>query len=290
MARSISQIFNASVARFVAYMAGIGITVDPTQWSRQNQVSAYLYTGSETAAIQEQINDDQLLKLENQMLKMPTGNAAMIQASILNYFQYDATTPQIIQLDTTTGAYYYPTIDATKRIVTQCRVISGMYNQVLIKCAKTVGGSLTALTSDEQTALQSYIVVTGTAGIAYVVSSTNSDKLMVGATVTYNGLYSAVIKGNLTNAIINYLNSLPFTGLFRLSDLMVVMRNVTGVIDVQFNNINTRADGTPFVAGSYNMVQANTELAAYWQTQSGYIVPETTSGYTLNDTLTLIPA
>ena len=111
---------------------------------------------------------------------------------------------------------------------------------------------------------------------------------MVAAQVYYNGSYSAVIQANVIAGINAFLASLPFDGSMQLSDLEAAIRNVEGVNDLILNNVVSRQDSVALANGTY-LVQNNQYISRKWPTVSGYIVPETTTGFTLADTLTFIP-
>jgi hypothetical protein len=198
-------------------------------------------------------------------------------------FQYSATNPQVIQLINFIPAY--PVVDTALRIVTRCSVRTTLANQVLIKVAKSEPP--VALVSGEVTALQNYLTTMGVAGVNYSVSSTASDKLYVQATVYFQGQYSSVIQTNVVTAITAYLSGIPFDGTLKLSDLEIAIKAVAGVNDCTFQNVSARADSTSFGSGT-SLVLANTVVSRLWGTAAGYIVGETTSSNTLNDTLTYI--
>jgi hypothetical protein len=90
------------------------------------------------------------------------------------------------------------------------------------------------------------------------------------------------------DAINTFFASLPFDGSMKLLDLEIAIRNVQGVNDVVFQNVQARADGTSFGSGTY-LVQSQTVVGRIWPTVAGYIVGETTSGQTLANTLNFIP-
>ncbi len=212
---------------------------------------------------------------------------AWLQKNILA-FQYSATNPQIIQF--TAGlAPYYPTVDATLQIVSRCSVNTTNANQVLVKVA--TGNPPAALTASQVAALQAYLSPPngiGIAGVSYSVTSGNPDNLYVKATIFYQGQYSAIIQANVIAAIAAYLAAIPFDGVVRVSDLEGAIKAVAGVNDVAFVDISARADGTAFGSGTY-LVQSGTLLSRRWNTIAGYIIPETTSGQDLANTLTFIP-
>lgn len=208
-----------------------------------------------------------------------------LQAQIFK-FQYSVDSPQVVQF--INFAPVYPVVDETLRIITRCSVTTTLSNTVLIKVAKgTIPGPLSA---GEVTALNAYINPPngiGVAGINYIISSKESDKLYVKANIFYQGTYSSVIKQTVTDAINAYLANLEFNGQVKVSDLEKAIRVVPGVNDVLLVDVKARPDTTAFASGSY-LVQNNNVTSRLWNTVSGYIVPETTAGSTLADSLTFI--
>lgn len=233
-------------------------------------------------AVFEQLQDVFKSELETLAASAIPGNAAWIQSMIF-LFQYDADTPQIIQLINLIPQY--PTIDPTKRIVTRCSVKTDIANNVKIKVAK--GTTPIALATAEVTALQSYINTVGTAGINYVVSSANADNLYVNADIYFQGQYSSVIQTNVITTVSNYLASINFDGIVRLSDLESAIKSVVGINDVVFKNVRARKDSDDFSVGN-DLVLNNLVIARLWNTIAGYVIPETTTGYTLADSLNFI--
>lgn len=232
---------------------------------------------------------EQLMGLEKENIQSivdaaPAANSAWVQAQMFK-FQYDATTPQIVQLNTTTFAYGYPTVDATKCIITRCSVNRQIYNVVQIKVAK--GTTPEALTSLEKSAAQDYINIIGNCNANYQVISLNADRLYVQADIYYKGQYSAIIQANVIAALQAYMAGIDFNGQVLVSDIEGVIRNVTGVNDVVLKNVGARADTTdPDLR--YLLVENNTLIARNWQTVAGYIIDEDNTGDTFADTLNFI--
>jgi hypothetical protein len=211
---------------------------------------------------------------------------AWLQKQVLA-FQYSDTNPQIIQY-TAGGAPYYPVVDASLQVVGRCSVTTTLANNVLIKVAT---GAPAALSASQLSALQAYVSPpngVGIAGINYTVTSGNADKLFVQANIYYQGQYSAIIQANVIAAIAAYLAAIPFDGVVRVSDLEGAIKAVAGVNDVVFVTISARADSTAFGSGTY-LVQSETIISRLWNTIAGYIIPETTTGQDLANTLTFIP-
>lgn len=280
MARTVEEIYQSIIA---AKEADSNLN-SLTSTSRRAIWRLWAYIVAAAQATQEQLMGLEKDNVQAIVDAAPAGNAAWVQEQMFK-FQYDATTPQIVQLNTSTFAYAYPTIDATKQIITRCSVNRQIYNVVQLKVAK--GTTPEALTSLEKSAAQDYIDTIGNCNANYQVISLNADRLYVDADVYYKGQYSAIIQANVIAAIEAYMSALDFNGQVLMSDLETVIRSVTGVTDVVLNNVGARADDTdPDVR--YLLIENNTLIARNWQTVAGYIIQEDNSGDTFADTLTFI--
>lgn len=207
--------------------------------------------------------------------------------SMVFQFQYSALNPQIIQLINLVPAY--PVVDSTLCPVSRCNVSTTGNNQVLIKVA-TLNPPV-AMSTAQVAALQDMINTVGVPGVVYFVTSGNADQIMIAANIYYQGQYSSVILNNTITALTTFLSNLSsqvnFNGIVQVSDIENCIRSVTGVNDVTLVNVQARADATPLADAVY-LVQAQTLISRLWQTAAGYIIPETTTGFTLADTLNLI--
>jgi len=241
-------------------------------------------------AYEEQLNDNFIADVESTVLKLAPGSLPWIQEQAFK-FQYSSAVPQIIQFDATTFAPYYSSVNETYKIITNCSVSQGTLNSVNIKVAKGVAGSnAIPLDTSELTAFQFYLNQIKPAGIVYNGISVAADRLKTKATIYYNGAYSSVITANLLTAYKNYLNSIPFGGGIKAVDIVVALRNVTGVVDVVINDMVARANSTPFGSG-YALVSGNTyNIYPEYTTIAGYIQDEDTAGNDFSSLLTLITA
>lgn len=233
----------------------------------------------------EQLIDIFTLNVQTISASAAPATPAWLQAQIFK-FQYSATTPQTIQL--INFAPSYPTVDTTLQIVSRCSVSTTASNQVQIKVA--TGTTPAALNTAQLNALKAYVNPpngVGIAGVTYNITSSNSDKLYIQANIYYRGDYSAVISTNVINAINAYLAALPFNGQMKLSDLETNVRAVTGVNDVVFVNVSARADSVAFGSGTY-LIQGQQVISRLWNTVSGYMVGETTTGQDFASTITFI--
>lgn len=286
MAQSVSTIQNNIIADLVTAAAAVGVTIDPAEFSDYDYRQLLTYVAAVAAGTEQQLWDAYKIDTEAAISKARPQTGGWFQAQMYK-FQYDATTPQILQFDTTTFAPYYPTVNTTLQIIKYASVVGGVFGTTNIKAAKQVGGFPAALSSTELSAAQSYVNLIAIGGINYNVTSLNSDKIYVEATIWYQGLYSAIIQSTVIAAINAYLAGIPFDGVVILSDLERAIKAVAGVNDIVFSNVQARQDTTAYGSGT-NLVLSNAVVQRNWSTIAGYAVTETDTGHTISDTLTFI--
>lgn len=288
-ARSIDTIQAQLLQALVTKAAAVGITIVPAELSDYDYRLLLTYMAA--------VGDNSLEQLW--VAYMAEVNAVVAAAAPqtgpwfqqqMYLFQFDATTPQVLQFNTTTFTVGYPTVDAAKRVIVYCSVVPGVFGTTTIKVAAQAAGVPVDLDTAYPGALaaaQSYVNTLGIPGLIYNVQSGNSDKIYIDADIYYQGGYSAVIAAKVEAAIGDYLAGIPFNGTVLLSSLEVAIRAVQGVNDVVVNNVQARADTTAYGSGT-NLVTGNMVVARKWDTVAGYIVPETDTGHTLADSLTYI--
>lgn len=232
------------------------------------------YIVATAQALEEQLGDEYIAEVESLLVQAAPATGPWIQNQAFN-FQYSATSPQIIQFDPITFAPFWPVVNPSLRIVSRCSVASTYANHVTIKLA--TGTTPGALSTPQLNAFISFMNQVKPAGIIYDYISTVSDKLYCNSNIKYIGAYSGIISASLLSAYNNFLAAIPFNATFILSNLEVALKAVTGVVDVEFINVNSRADanalGTPYNVVN-NFTQALTQVTAF----SGYWVDESTSG------------
>ena len=286
MARTVADINTQITTQLVANYAAIGITIDPTQWSKRNIMRLFCYAFATCCAFLEQLMDTLKTSIDTTASQSSAASNLWIQAKMFA-FQYSATSPQVLQLINTVPAY--PVINAALCIITACSVTTTNNNQVTIKVA--TGNPFVALDPVYQLpSAQGYINTIGTAGINYTVVSANSDKLYINANIYFLGQYAAVIQASVIAALELFLQNLSitnFNGAIKMTDIENTILAVPGVTDVVLLNVRGRADGDAFTAG-INLVQNSTILLRLWNTISGYVSPETTAGYTFANSLNFI--
>lgn len=234
----------------------------------------------------EQLIDVFKESVENTAASAAPASNAWIQKKVLE-FQYSDTNPQVLQLVNFVPSY--PVVDPTLRIISRCSVITTLAGNVTVKVA--TGEPPAALSSPQLSALQSYLNQIGVP-VAYLAQSGNADLLYIDAQIYYLGQYGEAIKDLVITAIKDFLamqaQQENFNGKIKISDLERVIKNVPGVTDVIFYNIAARDSGTAFANKTFLVQNAQT-ISRLWNTISGYMVEETTTGQTFSDTLQFIP-
>lgn len=244
----------------------------------------------------EQLCDLFQTNIETLIANAPVFTLAWI-AQMCKNFQYSVSNPQVVQVNVSNTYPYlsisYPSVNASLQIITQAAAVNNSNNQVIIK----VASNSAPLTTPQLTALQSYLAIILPPGISYVLISDNADFLLIEAQVFYDAAYSGVIQTNMNAAITNYLGGIPFNGVVTVSALEEAMLAVGGVKDIVLNDVYWRkatdaapGGGPPPTNMPNQLVNGNELLNRNYQTYAGYVVPETTSGYTLNDLISYIPS
>ena len=231
----------------------------------------------------EQLWDIYKAELETQISAAAVGSNAWLQSKVMK-FQYSASTPQVLAVDSN-FAINYPTIDTTLQIITRCSVTTTSQRVCLVKVAKS--DPPVALSAPELSSLSGFLSDLNFAGVNYVAQSLTSDKIYIDADIYYNGQYASTISANVITAINAYLAAIPFDGKIKLMSLIDAIQAVTGVTDVVLKNVAIRADATAFANKTY-LVQNKTSIIPLYQMYAGYATEETTSGYTFTDTLVFI--
>ncbi len=297
MARTSSQIRIAFINSLIQAAANIGIVINPNDWrfipgslSETDYKLLLLNMNVDAQSFEEQLNDAFIVDVENLIAVIPPQTGLWFQYQILSIFQFNITTTQVPIIDESNPPsslvpHFDPVIEAYK-VVKYCSVQFLSDGRCQIKVAAQVsnlpvdldtGAGVGALA-----AVQSFVNTVAAPGISYVVTSGNSDKVFHQIDVYYQGVYSAVIFANVSLAITNYYNSIPFNGVVKLSGLESAILAVAGVNDVVFNNIQARKDSASFGTG-VDLVLDNDELNRIYQTIAGYAQVETTAGKTLSD-------
>lgn len=176
-------------------------------------------------------------------------------ASIAKAFQYGDT---IIVTD---GVLGYATDNSAARIVTQAAVREVDEEVIALKVAKTVGGSLTALSSPEFTAFKNYIAARRVPGVKVSPVSALPDVVTYALAVTFNPRFDEVaLAAAVDSALIAFRDTFGFDALLykaQLIDAIIDVPgvvNATGAITVAFSigGTATLSDSLELLAGYFN--------------------------------------
>lgn len=290
MARSISLIKSQILAEKANQAALSGLT-SPSQTAIFN---LWAYVTAVCINLHEQYIDLKTAAIELLIQSAPVASEAWLQQKAFE-FQYNATTPQIVQLVDFAPAY--DPINTSFRIITRCSVKTTGQRIVEVKVAKNEPP--VALSAPELTAFSGYLTQGGDGtiagkgtGIAWAGTqiravSRTSDKVYLKATVTYNGQYYSVIQNNVVTALNNYLASIPFDGMLKVLNLVDAIQSVAGVKDVLIEDLAIRADATAFASKTY-LIQSFTQYFTAYPMYAGYAVEETTGGQSFTDQITFV--
>lgn len=275
MARTVAQIQTQMIAEKEAQSALSGLT----STSQTAIWRLFIYIQAVSINVFEQLMDLFKTEIEGIVENNYVGTPKWISTQCFK-FQYDATTPQILELDTTETKLVYPTVDATLRIVTRASVNVDLNKNVNIKVAKSEPPE--QLAAGEETALNAYLLEMMPAGVTYTVVNEVSDKLYIAGTIYYNGQYASTIDTDVPAAINAYLANIPFDGVLRVSELEQAIKTATGVIDLNLSDVWVRADSIP-IANATKLIDAETLQIISTTFSAGYAVEEDTATYTWAD-------
>jgi hypothetical protein len=139
----------------------------------------------------------------------------------------------------------YDTIDVPARIVTHAAVVE-LANVVVVKVAKAQGTGLAKLTTPELVAVNDYFQELRPP-VQVTVLTADPDLLRLTGTVVYDGQVPlGGVQSAVQAAITQYLRTLDFGGVVRLTDLKEAMVAAFGVVDVRLDLVEVRTTG-PFV-------------------------------------------
>lgn len=145
-------------------------------------------------------------------------------------------------------------IDPAVLIIAQAAAVE-FYNLLRIKVAKASGGTLAALSSPELAAFSAYMHRIKDAGVRLQLTSGDPDDLKLELTVYYDPLILSAtgerLDGTATtpvkDAINNYLENMPFNGLFVLNKLIAAIEAIEGVEIGHVESAEANYAATPYV-------------------------------------------
>jgi hypothetical protein len=281
MARTVQQIKQSMIdaKNADANLAGLTSTSQTAKWN------LYYFIVASCIAIFEQLQDLFKVDLETIAASSAPSTPQWTRNKVLQ-FQYDATTPQVAELNTTTFVIEYPVIDPSLQILTRCAVVTAPNRTALIKVAKNDPPE--PISGGELSALDTYIDTFNPAGIAYIIINEDSDKMEVVADIYYNGQYASVISTNVVGALNNYMANLPFNGRITTQAVVDAIQSAEGVITASVSRILVRRDTVAYGAGVTLFNLATGVDSVNYDTYAGYVTEETAATHTFADTLTYI--
>lgn len=163
-------------------------------------------------------------------------------------FQYGVTLPP------DTDIYPAPSTDPTVVIVQYAAAVE-LTSLIRIKVAKLSSGILTPLTGGELTAFSAYMNRIKDAGVRLQLTSGSPDTLQLAVNIFYDPLVldstGARLDGTSTtpvkDAVNNFLDNLPFNGLFVLNFLIEALQAIEGVRIGQVASAQAHYGSTAYV-------------------------------------------
>ena len=295
MARSTPTIYQQLLAAKNAQSA-LNVITSASQVAIWN---LWLWITAQSENIFEQYCDQFTANLETLILNAPAITPMWI-VQMCKFFQYSASNPQVLQVNVSNTYPFvslsYPNVNSLYNVVSQAACLNNGNNIIIIK----VTGASAPLDGSPGTgglmcqALISFLNTVLPPNIQYILVNDAADLIYIGAQIYYNASYSGVIQANVQSAITTYLQSIPFNGVVTLSALEEAILAVAGVNDIVLNNVAWRKATDPTPTGGppptneNNLVANNTIIARNYQTYAGYVVTETTSAYTITNSLSFI--
>lgn len=170
-----------------------------------------------------------------------------------------------LTFNSTTGQFYYPTVNLPARIIKRSAVIeNNLTGSLTMKVAKLSGLNLIPLTPVEQLAFINYIQDIKVAGTNIDVISLPADTINIVAEVFYD---ANILQPNLEIAIQakldEYRVNTEFNGIVLKNKLIDIIRELIGVDDVLFTTITGNYAGSPAVTiiREYNTTSGYFEFA-----------------------------
>ena len=253
MARATTEIYNDLLAKKEATpeLSGLTSTSKVAIWRLWLWIVAY------ATYILESLWDVKAKELEQQAANTLVGTISWY-AQKCREWQYG------YQLEWIDNVYTYATHDDNAKLA-KWVAISEVEGGLWIKVAKDDGnGNPTPLTTAELNDLRAYMHQLKMVGTRLTIVSLDADKLAFDIDVYYYGNY-AVVKDNVINAIINYLNKLPFDGALSRANLITVINEVAGVEDVYINTLTAQYGNNPAEA----IDRIAVPYSGYWRLDGG---------------------
>jgi hypothetical protein len=253
MARSTTEIYNDLLAKKEATpeLAGLTSTSKVAIWRLWLWIVAY------ATYILESLWDTKAKELEQKAANTLVGTISWY-AQKCREWQYG------FLLEWIDNVYTYR-IDDDNAKLAKWVAISEVEGGIWIKVAKDDGnGNPTPLTTSELNDLRAYMHQLKMVGTRVTIVSLDADKLAFDIDVYYYGNY-AVVKDNVINAIVGYLQNLPFDGALSRANLITVINEVAAVEDVYINTLTAQYGNNPAAA----IDRIAVPYSGYWRLDGG---------------------
>ena len=283
MARTIAQIKQIMIdeKNNQSALSGLTSTSQTALWN------LWIYIVASCIAIFEQLQDLFKSDLETIAYNTPPNTPQWVREKVFN-FQYNASIPQVAELNTTTFVVNYPTINTNYQIITRCAIVTENNKMVSVKVAKNEPPE--PLDAGEETALDEYLDTWFNVGVNYQIINVDSDKIEIAADIYYDGQYSAVISTNVIAALEAYFANIPFNGIVSNQAIVDAIQGVLGVSLVKLSRVLVRRNSQAY-GGGITLYNLSTGVdSVKYQTYAGYVTEETTTSHTFADTLNFIVA
>lgn len=285
MARTINEIYDEMIAEKVAMIQLNAL--EPNIDSSQTLLSD-LTTSSKVAIWRllffvmavgiwshEKLFDEHVIWIENRAQELIVGTAIWYRVKALEYQHGDSLTFEY-------PVYKYATVNETVKIV-KLASVNEVGGQVLVKVAKLVSGEPAPLSVPELDAFSVYMNKIKFAGVNLACISRSPDLLKIYFHVYIDPLVlnpSGELISNtaikpVEDAINNYCKSLPFNGIFSITELTDKIQQATGVINPVFENGAAKYGTNPYVT-----------LGDFYNPNAGYLKVD--PGFPLSTTITYL--
>lgn len=279
MARTINEIYNEMIAEKQSNAvlndlqpnidSGQKLLSDLTTSSKVAIWRLYFYVVAVCVWSHEKLFDEYSAEIEKRANELITGTLRWYTEQS-KLFQYGDS----LIWDQSTQKYKYPDGSTGEKIVSQASTIETS-TQVRIKIAKNDGsGGLEPLSDTEETSFKTYINKIKFAGTNVQITNIESDKLRLKLNIFYNPLILTSTGESILNpgvfpvsdAIVQYIQFLPFDGKFNKTELIDAVQVVDGVIDPQLLISKARSGNKPLT----NTGQNYTANAGYLEIDPGF--------------------
>ncbi len=159
--------------------------------------------------------------------------------------------------------FQYSVLDLTKQLIKFVSV-SEQFGQLIIKVSKESGGIPVKLSTGELSSFIAYINSIKFAGTNISVISYDPDFILFDANIIYDPLVmnndgTLISDGStpIITALNVYLQGITYGGVFNKTKCIDALQNVTGVVDIWFNNVQAKAHN----ASNYNIISGQNYIS-----------------------------